>query len=114
MEDSRQSASQPRCSFSFSLARCVVCALSRVDVALVSVCFSGDCFSSLFACDHRSPDASAWNSLDESLLESLGRLPHQHCADRALVCVSSASGMVDVRRNCAFTVPATGLSQEIT
>src|SRR6185369_1536464 len=83
-----------------------------VSAAVESFRFPGDCVSSVFARHHRFADASARSSLDQSLLESLGRLPHQHCADRSFVCFPAASGMADVRRNRARALPTTDLAKE--
>ena len=86
--------------------------ISRFAVALVSLCFSGDRVPGLTARNHGSVDTSARHSLDQSFLESLGRLSHQHRADRTLVYFPGAPSVVDVRRDCARALPATDLAPE--
>ncbi len=112
LEDPRQPAAQPRRAVVVPVARCFVRVVSGFGVALVSVCFSGDRVSGLPARDHRSVDPSARHSVDQPFLECLGRLPHQHRADRAVVCFSAAPGVADVRRDRSRALPAIDLAQE--
>ena len=72
LEDPRQPASQPGCSFVVSVARCFVRAFSRFAILVVAFCFSGDRISGLPARHNRSADSSARHSVDQPLLERLG------------------------------------------
>src|SRR5688572_12494822 len=111
MENSRQSAAESRRTNVISVARCFVHDLSGIAAVLVSVCFSDNSVSGLPSRRDGPADPSPRNSLDQSLLESLGRLPHQHVTGRALVRLPAASGLSDVRCNRPHTLQKTILAK---
>ncbi len=113
LEDPRQSPSQPRRSGVVSVARRFVCDVPRLRFALVALRLSRHRVSGLPARDDGPCNASARHSLDQPLLEPLGRLPHQHRTDRAVVCVPASPGMVDVRRDRARPLSPAYLAKEV-
>src|SRR5205085_9295103 len=73
-----------------------------------------NCLFGPFASDHRLVNSSSRRSMDQSLLEHLGRLPHEHRTDRALLRFSAAPGLAHVRRPRALALPANDLRKTPT
>src|SRR6185503_20741995 len=96
LEDPRQPAPQSCCSFIVFMAACFVRTISGIAALVVTLCLSRDRVSGLSARDDGSADSSARHPMDQPLLERLGRLPHEHGSDRAVVCFSAAPGVADV------------------
>ena len=99
LENTRQPAPQSGGAVAFSLAAGGVDHLSRFGPAVDTVRGGGDCFSCLPSRDHQPSDSSARHSMDQPLLERLGRRANQHRPGRAVVVLLAASGVPDARRD---------------
>ena len=86
--------------------------VSGLGVALESLRFFGHRVPGLPPRDDGTGNASTRHSMDQSSLESLGRLPHQHSTAGPRVCFHAAPNVAYVRRDRAGSLPAANLAKE--
>ena len=112
LENSRQPASQPRGAVHVPVVARRLDSLARLATTLESVCSRHDCLSGLPPRHHEFADPSARNSLDQPLLERLGRRANQHRPGCVVADLSAASGLSNDRRDRSHDLPQAFFSQE--
>ena len=98
LEGVRQPETESRRSVPIAMDRRVVPVFSRFIPGLVPVRSTDNRISGLPSHRCGTDDASARDSMDESLLERLGRLSHKHRTGRFGPGCIATSGLSDVRR----------------